>query len=323
MGLSQMSSAYFYGEGEPGFSRFPVVGLIKTSSSKEKITDSAAGATAFSTGKKSYNGAIAVDDNKNHLETLVEYFSQQGKSTGVIATSSVTHATPASFYAHVNSRNKPKKIASQIRDSPLDFFAGGGRDFFSKSLLKDLKEDSWAIDKEKLASASELQTGKKYGFLLADNGMPKMTEGRGDFLKRASELGINYLSRTEKGFFLMIEGSQIDWGGHANNSEYVISEVLDFEQTVAAALNYAEQDGNTLVIVTADHETGGFSLSSDKKKVPFQGMQSDYETIKPTFSTGGHSAAMVPVLAYGPGAEKFSGIYENTGIHKRILELAP
>src|SRR5690606_34403941 len=103
--------------------------------------------------------------------------------------------------------------------------------------------------------------------------------------------------------------------------DYVVREVLDFDKAVGAALDFAEKDGNTLVIVTADHETGGFTLASREKKVPFKGLQRDYNEIAPQFSTGGHSATMVPVLAYGPGAELFSGIYENTEVHTKMMAL--
>lgn len=320
MGLSQMSSAYFYGEGEPNFSRFPIVGLSRTSSSKEKITDSAAGATAFSTGKKTYNGAIGMDDDQKPLETILEFYAKKGKSTGLVATSSITHATPASFFAHEKSRNNHEEIAEQMPAAPVNFFAGGGQKFFDKDLMEELNEAGYAINTEKLDP--EFSSGAtKVGYLLAADGMPRMTEGRGDYLKKASELSIEFLNQDEDGFFLMIEGSQIDWGGHANNAEYVITEVVDFDQTIGAVLDWAEKDGETLVIVTADHETGGFTLAAEQKKVPFMGLKKDYSNIDPTFSTGGHSATMVPVLAFGPGAEKFAGIYQNTDIHAKILEL--
>ena len=320
MGLSQMSSAYFYGEGEPNFSRFPVVGLSQTSSCKEKITDSAAGATAFSTGQKTYNGAIGLDKNKKPLQTILEYYAMQGKSTGLIATSSITHATPASFFAHEKSRNSENSIAAQMVDAPVNFFAGGGQKFFDQDLMEELVKAGFVIKTDGLDKKISKDV-TKVGYILAEDGLPKMQEGRGEFLKSASELSIDFLEKDEDGFFLMIEGSQIDWGGHANNADYVITEVVDFDQVIGAVLDFAEKDGETLVIVTADHETGGFTLAAEEKKVPFQGMQRDYESIEARFSTGGHSATMVPVLAFGPGAEKFSGIYQNTEIHTKLLEL--
>lgn len=322
MGLTQLSSSYYYKDSEPNFSRMPVVGLSRTSSSSHKITDSAAGATAFSTGKKTYNGAIAVDDDKKPLETILEYLENKGWNSGLIATSSITHATPASFYAHVKSRNSEKKIARFMPESGVDFFAGGGLDFFdSKKLWKKMINNGYILDTSSLKGADELDPKSKYGFLLAGGGMPKMIEGRGRFLPNATQLALDFLGQQEESFFMMIEGSQIDWGGHANNGEYIISEVLDFDQALGKVLDFAEKDGNTLVIVTADHETGGFSLVGKEKKVPFQGKKRDYDDLAYGFSSGGHSATMVPVLAFGPGAEKFAGIYQNTAIHTKIMEL--
>lgn len=325
MGLSQMSSAFYFGEGKPNFVRFPYCGLSITSASSDKITDSAAGATALSAGKKTYNGAIGVDADTNAVETLVEYFARQQKSTGLVATSSITHATPAAFYAHVASRNQEYQIARALLDSPLNFFAGGGQKFFldgkTNALMSELEQQGWSISLDSLKTAKELETGKRYGFLLARDGMPKVQDGRGDFLAQATQLGMDFLSRNENGFFMMVEGSQIDWGGHDNDAGYLIAETLDFDRAVGAALDFAKKDGNTLVIVTADHETGGFSLSSEQKTNTLLGTRNDYNSIVPTFSTTGHSAALVPVLAYGPGAKRFSGVYQNTRIHEILLEL--
>lgn len=326
MGLSQLSSAYYFGDTEPNFSRFPVVGLSRTSSAKEKITDSAAGATALSCGQKTYNGAIAVDVKGNDMETILEYLSGKEYSTAVLATSSITHATPASFYAHAKSRHQANHIASQMPESGVDFFAGGGKDYFlnkekNPDLIGNLKRDGFIINTEELISTEDLNKDKKYGFILADDGMPKMSKGRGTFLKDATGLALDYLKLQEAPFFMMVEGSQIDWGGHANDAKYVIKETLDFDEVLGLVLDFAEKDGNTLVVVTADHETGGFTLSAKEKKVPFQGRKRDYKSIDPTFSTGGHSATMVPVLAYGPGAENFTGIYQNTQIYWKIKEI--
>lgn len=320
MGLSQMTSAYFNSELEPAFSRFPVVGLIKTSSAKEKITDSAAGATAFACGEKTYNGAISVNLDSAELPIITQHFSAKGASTGVVATSSVTHATPACFYAHAVSRNMAKDIAYDLLTAPLSFFAGGGAKYFDDELREKLASQGWSLSDE-LTDPETLDGKDKLGFLLAEDGMPKMSEGRGDYLTKATGMAIRFLSQDPEGFFLMAEGSQIDWGGHANDGEYIVKEVLDFEQCVAKVLDYAERNGETLVIVTADHETGGFTLAGTEKKVPFMGYQRDYNEIDMRFSSGGHSAAMVPVLAFGPGAEAFGGIYENTEIYHKIIAL--
>lgn len=323
MGLAQVSTAFFYQDKPANFARFPITGLIKTSSSSDKITDSAAGATAFSAGVSTYNGAIGVDPDEKPVPTLVELLSEEGLSTGLVATSSITHATPAAFYAHVKLRSSQEDIAKQLLNSEVDFFAGGGTKFFVDREDRINYYDSAAahgfkVDTTTLSTSNNLSLKQRYGYLLAPDGMPRMLDNRGSFLPDATQQAVNYLSQNEDGFFLMVEGSQIDWGGHANDAQYIITEVLDFDQTLGVALDFAEKDGNTLVVVTADHETGGFALSASGEK---SGSGSDYNELNGTFSTGGHTATLIPVFAYGPGAEVFSGIYKNTEIFHKIMKV--
>jgi alkaline phosphatase len=316
MGLAQLSTAYIYGEDTPNFSRFQYIGLHNPIPTDKKITDSAAGATAFSTGYKSYNAAIGVDQDTMARETILEWAAKNDKSTGVIATSSITHATPASFYAHVPDRNLQEDIALDFLTAPVDFAAGGGLQYFNaredgRDLIEELEAQGRTVQTKQLDT--KVKKGGRYAYFLAADGMPTMTDGRGDFLPNATATALDFLSKDEDGFFLMIEGSQIDWGGHANDADYIITEVLDFDQAVGEALDFAEKDGNTLVIVTADHETGGLSLSS---ATVFG--QRDYGAIAPSFSTGGHSASLIPVLAYGKGAEAFIGIYQNNELFGKM-----
>ncbi len=326
MGVSQVSATHFFKNGPVNFDRFNNIGLIKTPSSSHKITDSAAGATAFATGKKSYNGAIGVDSDSISHPTILEILSRTGFSTGVVATSSITHATPASFYAHTISRNMHDEIASQLAASDVDFFAGGGIQFFghrgdSLNYLDSLAHKGFEVDTTGLNSR-ELDGSRRYGYLLARDGMPRMLDGRGEFLAQATRLAIDHLSQNSSGFFLMVEGSQIDWGGHENDSEYLITELLDFDEAVGVGLDFAEEDQNTLVIVTADHETGGFTLSAQLLQpidTTMMGINSNYDSIVPTYSTGGHSATLIPVFAYGPGSDSFCGVYENTAIFDKML----
>jgi alkaline phosphatase len=316
-GMSQISALQFYKQGPINYDRFQHIGLIKTSSALELITDSAAGATAFASGIKTYNGAIGVDTDSIPVITILEQLEERKYDTGVIATSTITHATPASFYAHVDYRKKEALIATDLLNSKVDFFAGGGRKFFNaredgKDYITLLRNKGFEMETESLDPTSIMNGEQKYGYLLADDGMPKMIEGRGNFLVDATKLGIQRLSINKKGFFLMVEGSQVDWGGHNNEAAYLTGEIIDFDNAIGAVLDFAEKDGNTLVIVTADHETGGFTLAADN---------GNYNRILPVFSTGGHSAAMVPVFAYGPGAENFIGIYENTEIYQKLKKL--
>lgn len=325
-GLSQISSAFYFKDSSPNYARFEDIGLINTSSSREDVTDSAAGATAFACGEKTYNGAIGVADDSTAIKNLVEIVSLKNIKTGMVATSSITHATPASFYAHTVSRGLAEEIALHLSESEVDFFAGGGLQFFDKredgrNLLDEMVEKNFLIDTVTLGDLSKIQNTEKMGYLLAKNAMPKVQEGRGDFLVKATDLGIQFLGKGGSNFFMMVEGSQVDWGGHANDGSYLVSELIDFDDAVGKALDFAEQDGNTLVIVTSDHETGGFTLAA-KKKVREDGSEySDYSEIGMTFSTGGHSATLIPVFAYGPGSEEFKGVYQNNEIFDKILKV--
>ncbi len=323
MGLSAVSAPFYYGDEPSSFARFPRVSLINTSSATHKVTDSAASGTAMSTGKKTYNGAIGVDTEGEKLTNITELVSEMGWATGVVSTSSITHATPASFYAHVEQRGMEEEIASQLITSGIDFFAGGGTAFFNRrsdgiDLFPQAAASGFTLDTTALPEPGNLETGKKYGFLLAQEAMPPAHMGREDFLPRATALAIESLSAGGEGFFLMVESSQIDWAGHDNDTEYMIAEMLDFEKVMEVALDFAEKDGETLVVATSDHETGGFTLSA----APAESGGSDYREIGPTFATGGHSATLIPVFAFGPGSETFSGIYQNTGLFHKIRDAA-
>ena len=313
-GLSQVSAAQFFKDGPSNYDRFPVIGLIKTSASSDLITDSAASATAFASGVKTYNGAIGVTPDTIPVPTLIEIVSERNMNTGIIVTSTITHATPACFYAHVANRNLHEDIASFLPTSGIDFFAGAGLKYFTErkdslNLLSDFEKNGFTIDTTGLNSKPD---AAKVGYLLAPRSMPTMLENRGDFLPKATQMAMERLSKNNEGFFLMVEGSQVDWGGHDNDADYLITELIDLDNTLGTLLDFAEQDGETLIIVTGDHETGGFTLASNGD---------NYNEIKPTFSTDGHSATMIPVFAYGPGAENFGGVYENTQIFHKILEL--
>ena len=317
MGTAQLSVPYFYGKKEPVFSYFGNVGLVETSSATHKVTGSAAGATAMFTGRKTYNGAIGVDKDTVVKKNLVEILSRKDYLSGLVTTSSVTDATPAGFYAHVADRSMHYEIADQLLASEIDFFAGGGLQYFiSTDGIDHFKANGIQMENSELKKIRKPENEKRYGYLMAMDGLPTMLDGRGDFLPEATAIALDYLSGSENGFILMVEAAQVDWAGHSNNAEYLIEEMMDFEATVRLAFDFAKKNRNTLVIVTADHETGGFTLGAAGE----QRYGSDYATIKPTFSTVSHSATLVPLLAYGPGAEKFRGIMHNTEIFFRIID---
>jgi len=323
MGISQVSSAYYFmdeedADREPAFSRFKYIGLAKTSSGREVVTQSPAAATAMATGYKTYNNAVGVDLDTVVRENIVEVLSKKGYMTGVIATSYVTDATPAGFYAHQPERYMQKEIAMDLLKSDIDFFAGGGSVHFRDSSgFFPFEEYDIEIKFRKLKKIKKPEPGSRYGFLLGLERMPKMQDGRKDFLPKSTSIAVDFLSSGEAGYFLMVEGSQIDWAGHGNDVDYMKAEVNDFERTINAVMDYAEKDGETLVIVTADHETGGFTLGAQGENDGY----GDYSVIEPTFASTNHSAALVPVFAYGPGAENFMGVYENTGIFHKLVSL--
>ncbi|MBN2667673.1 MAG: alkaline phosphatase [Bacteroidales bacterium] len=321
MGLSQVSSSYYYSETTPNFSRFKQIGLINTSSASHKITDSGAGGTAFSIGEKTYNGAVGVDVDSLPSKNLIEIFSEQLYSTGIVVTCQLPHATPADFFAHVKFRKQYEDIAKQFVYSEVDYFAGGGYQYFINredgvNYLDSLTNHGFTVDTNDLQDSKMYQLSQKWAYLLAPDALPSKLDGRGNIFERATQNAIDFLSLNEKGFFLMVEGSQIDWECHSNNAKGVIEEVLDFDKAVGIALDYAESNDHTLVIVLADHETGGFALTpkaSDEK-------YDNYNEIDPGFAGKEHTATLIPVFAFGPNAERFNGIYQNSDIFNKILE---
>ncbi|MGE0453294.1 MAG: alkaline phosphatase [Vicinamibacteria bacterium] len=310
-GLGQWSAAMVAGRGRLQIERFPVVGLLKTYASDALITDSAASATAYATGAKTYNGAIGVDDQKRRLQTILELAQKADLGTGLVATCSLTHATPAAFAAHQPRRGMQHEIAADIATTAPDVLIGGGRRFFvqrpdARDLLAEMRRAGYAIV-EDAAQVGALSL-PRIAALVADEHLPKLSDGRGDYLPRAAGDALRILGR-RNGFFLMIEGSQIDWGAHDNDAPYAIAETLDFDAAIGKVLDWAAADGRTLVVVTGDHETGGMSVNG--------GALAD-GSVRAAFTTKGHTAALIPVFAYGPGAAAFAGIHDNTAVFHRM-----
>lgn len=314
MGVTQVFAGLTANKGELYLRNFKNVGFSITNSSDKYITDSAAGGTALSTGVKTYNGAIGVNPDKKPVKTILEEAEDNGLATGLVSTSAITHATPASFIAHQPSRNMYEDIAADFLKTDIDVIIGGGREHFTKrkdsvNLVQELVNKGYQSESD-IDKISAVKKGKLVA-LTADVHNPRVAE-RKDMLPVATKTAIDILSNNKKGFFLMVEGSQIDWGGHASSTIYVVEDMLDFDQAIGNALKFAEKDGETLIVVTADHETGGMALvGGDNEK----GM------VKGEFSTGGHTGVMVPVFAYGPGASEFTGIMENTDINKKMNKL--
>ncbi len=316
MGITQITAGMYSNGNRLHLEDFPIVGLHKPYSSSNLITDSAAGATAFASGVKTYNGAIGVAPDTSAVKTILEEAEANGLATGLIATSTIVHATPAAFIAHTSSRTNMEDIADYFLKTEIDLFIGGGKKYFTerkdgRDLLAELKAKGYyASDYTQEAATELVMDPSKNLAYLTDRVDPKSQRRGRDFLRPAAIASTYFLRKRggDKGFFLMIEGAQIDWGGHANSSEYIISEMIDFDDAIGAVLDFAKEDGETLVIVTADHETGGFAINPG----------STMEKIKPGFTTEYHTGTLIPVFAYGPGASLFSGIYENTDIYFKM-----
>lgn len=316
MGLTQISAGMYSNDNYLNLEQFKDIGLHKSYASDDLITDSAAGATAFACGKKTYNGAIGVDPDSNAMVTILEEAEAAGLATGLVATSTIVHATPASFIAHVTQRKKYEEIAAFFLETEIDYFVGGGKKYFDeresddRNLLEEFKGKGYQVSNYFEQDFSEINPNPNQNFAYLtsyDDPLPQ-SQGR-DYLADASMKGLKFLNQhSDKGFFLMIEGSQIDWGGHANDADYIVSEMIEFDQVIGQVLDFAKKDGNTLVIVTADHETGGFAINPGSKM----------GELIPAFTSTYHTGTLIPVFAYGPGSELFQGMYENTHIYHKM-----
>ncbi len=315
MATPQVSAGYYWlGAEKSVFTQFPVVGFHKSHANNDLITDSAAGATAFACGHKTDNGAIGVLPPKNKpCGTILEDMERDGYATGMVVTCSATHATPAAFIAHQDIRAFTEMIARDYLRTELDCFIGGGEGYFNdradeRNLEDSLTRRGYVIRRGTSFKRLPLDGSAPFMVFTADREPETASAGR-TYLPPATTLACQYLQkRSPKGFFLMVEGSQIDWACHGNDRNWLRSEMLDFDATVRAALNFARSNGETLVIVTGDHECGGVALEKGETR----------KTFTPAFAGRLHTAAMVPVFAYGPGATLFSGIYDNTAIYAKM-----
>ena len=284
--------------------QLPVAGISSTHAYENLITDSAAAATAWATGNKTKNRYLSVDKDKKELTTIFEMLDDKGYLKGIVATSSVTHATPAAFYAHIDSRYKEKEIAAQLLNSSVDIALGGGQEFFN---LEEVEKNHYLMTQK--ASLEKNYGGlKNIVGLFDEDGMergPDMPTQR-----EMTNFALDYLDDKCNGFFLMTEGSQIDWAGHSNDIEYMIREFKDFDLTIKDLINFVSANKNTLLIITADHETGGLQLMKQKDN-----------SFIVQWGTGSHTGVPVGVYAYGPGSQNFNGMMDNTDIFYKILEV--
>ena len=351
MGLGAVSSLVLSEDSATGFELAPVVGLSETCSANNYVTDSPAGGTALATGTRTKNGYLGVDPEGNQLTSVLRKAQELGKRTGIVVNTTLTEATPAAFYAGVTSRKMTYDVAKQFTESDVDIAIGGGLDDFigrpdSLDLTATLIEKGYDVylnweavlntssDKfvgilplidlhrreanNKPANAAEGQeiclaaklaaaTGEDTGTHLSE---PTV------YLEKATAKALDVLSRNNKdGFFLMIESAIVDGYGHNNDSEGMIVEMREFDCTLRELVAYVDQHPETLLVVTADHETGCIGVDYNRLD------PNDPKPVQLMFGTHGHTGTLVPIFAYGAGAESFAGVMKNIDIPKKIEEL--
>ncbi|WP_298130343.1 alkaline phosphatase [Micropruina sp.] len=347
--------------GELTMNKMQYTGLVHTESAdkKEAVTDSAAAATAYATGVRSYNGAIGVDSDGKPVTSLLERARAAGKSTGVVTTSQVTDASPGAFSAHVANRSDQSEIARQIiEQTRVDVVLGGGEDWWypagnpgawpdnppkdpteqSKGTKGNLVDRAQQLGYKYVRNAAELKKvnrGKVLGLFANEEMFEYHNEGEGDLYDPSVRLpvmtkkAINILSRDRDGFFLFVEEEGIDEMAHHSNAKLMIKAGAELDRTVKIALDFAARTPGTLVLVVGDHETGGLAIENvDPNDENGSGEQSE-DTIPIAHSdlkmvadwtTGGHTGAATPVTASGPGAHRLSGFIKNTDVHDAVLK---
>lgn len=313
-------------------------GMIKTSSADNLITDSAAAATAMSTGVKTDNGIVGMDPSLNELKTILEEAKEHDKSVGLVSNTQITHATPAAFAAHEASRSYMTNIALDIAGNNVDVLLGGGEDEFlpntisgcynepgertdGRNLIDEYISNGYAYvcTDSALSSVDSESTNKLIG-LFADEGL---TRPFSPTLSQMTQKSLDILSKNDNGFFLMIEGGQIDWANHSNDAFSAIEDTIDLDETVGIVNQFAKNRDDTLVIVTSDHESGGMTVSLESTGQEFE--DGPYEMPDGTlfyvnWTTTGHTSSDVPIRASRYNSNMFDGTHENTYIYQVMKE---
>lgn len=290
MGAEHVWAAWLANKGALNITNLPVTGFSITISASHTITDSAAGGTAIACGCKAINKQVGLDAAGNPRDSLAVQMRRAGKSTGLVVTKTITDATPAAFYAHVKSRYDTPAIARDLVGAGFEVLIGGGAGDFTAEQKENLRKNTQLFE------------------LAADKHCPPASV-RGNWLPERVLMALQTLESDPDGFFLMVEGSRIDTSAHENDLPETVRETLDFDRAVGVVLEWMKKHPDTLLVVTADHQTGGLSLlDGDKKKGEAKGR----------FTTFDHSGVAVPVYAAGPGAERFTGVQENTALAPKI-----
>ena len=315
MSLMHVYTAWAANRGKLWLENAQATGLSKTWAVKKLVTDSGSGGTSLATGVKTVYHAVGVDPEGKPLTSLVDVAKELGKDAGMAVTCRLWDATPCDFCCHNIDRDKEEELVGDYPTSGVDFVFGGGAQKFTnrkdgRDIFKELQKKGYHVSRT-LDDFFAYDKNSRIFAVPYDKDTP-LPDERGDLLARASMKGISLMNQNKNGLFMMIEGSQLDDYGHFNQLDLLMKETLDFDQTVGEVMKWAAKDGETLVVVTADHETGGLTLVNGNK---------DEGRVECCFSTKDHSGAMVPVYAFGPGAENFTGIFENTDVFKKIKKL--
>jgi alkaline phosphatase len=314
MGLAQLYAAYTANRGKLNIFQMQNIGFSITNSADAYVTDSEAGGTAIAAGQKTDNRAVGVDPSGKPLKSLAVYSAEAGKKTAVVACE-LTDVIPAAFYAHQQEWANTSAIAFDMASTPIDILLGSGYNDFTQKINGEIPLDKMQKRGYTVIRSFDdfLKSPAQKIVALVDDSItrPKM-QGRSDYLPLAFNKVVNSFKDDKKGFFIMIEGSQVDHGVHNNNLTQVINENSGFDQAVGNALRFADEDGETLVIVTADHETGGLSLLDGNIAKGY---------VWGDFGTADHTGIPVPVFAYGPHAGDFRGVYNNVEIFGKLLSL--
>lgn len=315
MGLASASMMQVENNYDPTiFDSADNIALQKTYSMDNRVTDSAASGTALATGYKTNNTYLGVLADGTPVESLMEVTKREGKRTGIVVTTYLQHATPAAFYAHINSRHEYLAITEQLVGSNLDIAIGGGMAFFEErykeNVEETLKNNGFTLAKS-LDEVASIEPNKRVLALLAD----KEIENRSGYLANATREALRLLDN-EEGFALMVEGSLIDGMGHANDAKAQQGEMRDFMEAIEVAVDFAKHHPDTLVVVTGDHETGGLSIVSCDADFCLSEQGVEYR-----WTTKGHSGTMLPIYLYGTAAENINGIMENAELGAKLKEL--
>jgi len=314
MGMAQVSAARIRAVGPGGrlhMDRMPVTGFVTTYSEGSLVTDSGAAATALATGFKTGNGMISLLPDGRKLLTILEAARDKKMATGLAVVCNLPHATPAAFAAHVPSRDLYPQIYEQMIRAKVDvlFGSGGvGTTTQPSAEATQARENGYQVisDREQLRSA---KNSPVVGLLPMEEPTKKSPQ---PMLAEMTAKAIELLNRNPKGFFLMVEGSDIDWASHGNDTAGAIRKTLLFDLAVKEALEFAARDKHTLVIVTADHETGGMAIV---------GGSADGVEVGIGWTSKGHTGITVPLYAFGPGARRFMGVHDNTDIPRIFAQL--